>query len=239
MSNMSIDKKNSENLTSLFMRTGVDQCESVYINHGWPNRCWLAPESNNNQALVDVLPTLRQSMIVPVWPQQQSIEPALLEAGFDVLFTQEAMYLPMDNYQLHDSSALTVNAIHTDQEVEQWTLVASAAFGYPVNRQAIHALQQDADVTSVLANIGGVPVATGLLLRTGDTIGVHMVGVPLHYRGKGIARILMKHIMNECFRMQAKVITLQASAMGSGLYIGLGFKKQFVITNYMRRIDKL
>ncbi|MCP3914559.1 MAG: GNAT family N-acetyltransferase [bacterium] len=46
-------------------------------------------------------------------------------------------------------------------------------------------------MSRVLAVRAGAPVGTGLTYVTGETAGVHLVGVPPESRRKGIARAIM------------------------------------------------
>ncbi|MCB0221942.1 MAG: hypothetical protein KDH09_19750, partial [Chrysiogenetes bacterium] len=48
------------------------------------------------------------------------------------------------------------------------------------------------------------------------------------------SRTLMVHVLGRCARAGARLVTLQASAAGAGVYRPLGFAEQFRIRNYRR-----
>ncbi len=70
--------------------------------------------------------------------------------------------------------------------------------------------------------------------KTGDTIGIHQVGVKPCFQGQGIARHLMAALLMRCQNWQAKRAVLQASSAGLPLYQSLGFNSQFIIKSYQQ-----
>ncbi|GAA3526476.1 hypothetical protein GCM10022394_01980 [Zobellella aerophila] len=78
-------------------------------------------------------------------------------------------------------------------------------------------------------------MATALLNKTGEVIGVHQVGVPPEHRGKGIANGLMQRLIAACQDWGDRHITLQASGAGEDLYRRQGFEPRFRIKSYRRR----
>lgn len=75
------------------------------------------------------------------------------------------------------------------------------------------------------------------MYKTGDVIGVHLIGVPAEYRGKGIARAIMNYVIQLSIEIGSQYLTLQASSAGEPLYRSLGFKEQFLIKNYRRNFN--
>ncbi|MGF6846006.1 putative acetyltransferase [Chitinophaga sp. W3I9] len=51
-------------------------------------------------------------------------------------------------------------------------------------------------------------------------------------RRKGFANEIMAFVLNESLALNARYATLQASQMGKGIYLDMGFEEQFVIRNY-------
>src|SRR5690606_10849777 len=99
---------------------------------------------------------------------------------------QTGMYLDLNESSNTSESGLTIYKVATPAQVTEWTRVASAAFGYAIDETVIAQLSGQADIELLLVNEKKQPqaIATALLFVTGDTIGVHMVGVAPHRRGK-------------------------------------------------------
>jgi GNAT superfamily N-acetyltransferase len=163
------------------------------------------------------------------------LEPALLENGFSVLFEQFAMYLDLNNLVSKDAPVSDSKYVTSAQDIETWVVIASAAFGYPIDASVFHNIITNPDIRLLLTYCAGKPAGTALLYKTGEVIGVHLVGVPQDYRGRGIAKALMQQVIVDSLLWAGKYITLQASAAGEPLYRQLGFKHQFTLRNYQSR----
>ncbi len=144
------------------------------------------------------------------------------------------MYLDFEGYSAPASTQGDVTNVTSPDEISVWAEVASQAFGYEIDATVVGRIAAVPDVELLLAREGGQAVATALTFQTGDTIGIHQVGVPKEHRGKGLARMIMDHTMARCAASSSRYATLQASAAGAGIYRGLGFQEQFTITNYRR-----
>lgn len=216
--------------------------KNFHASVSWPHRCWFDWQANINEtpALDDLLFQLQRGCIVPVWRGQldrsRVFERILIDARFELAFEQTAMYLAMKNYRVIDHPNPDVVTISSERDIETWTRVAAQSFNYAIDVSVIQQIADDPDVQLLLAYADSQPVATALLFRTGDIIGIHQVGVSEQYRGKGVARSLMHDVIARCHELAAKHITLQASTAGEPLYRNLGFKQQFMIKNYQRVI---
>nr|WP_277611068.1 GNAT family N-acetyltransferase [Microbulbifer celer] len=145
------------------------------------------------------------------------------------------MYLTLADWRpTSNNPALQLRPVQFAGEVQTWVTVCSEAFGYRIDTAVIAGLAAHQDTRLWLAEIDGVAVATALLFRTGEVTGVHQVGVPERFRGRGIARELMQALLARCQQSGAGRVTLQASEMGEGLYRQLGFTPQFPIFSYRR-----
>ena len=226
---------------------------------GWPNRCWIDWGEIDESALLieENLSQLKKQMIIPLWKESGEVftglKQMLIHGGFEVSFEQTAMYLDLKNYQLVQSSKselskrelskndlkqkdkglLQVKEINSEKDIETWTNIASRSFGYQIDSSSIHHAAASSKVKLLLAFVDEQPAATAMLFDTGGIIGVHQVGVLPDFRGKGIARKLMKQVMELCVGLNGQYVTLQASVEGNGLYDSLGFREQFVIFNYV------
>lgn len=240
-----LNQLNIDNLTSLWRKMGVENnsvfaLDGLTISHTWPNRYWFDWCATTNQivAIHNLLPHLPERAMVPVWTgageQADWLEQNLLDEGFRISFQQLAMYLDLQVVQHEEIPSLDITQVHSQQDLETWTATASAAFGYWIDIAAIEKIATDIDVTLLLVKQDEESVATALVYRTGEIIGAHMVGVPEAYRGQGIARTLMRYVINLSIDLGGKFLTLQASLAGEPLYRQLGFIPQLTIKNYKR-----
>lgn len=240
-----LNQFNIDNLTSLWRKMGVENnsevaVDGLTISQTWPNRFWFDWSASANQiaAIDNLLSHLPARAVIPVWTdageKPGQLERNLLDEGFSVSFQQLAMYLDLQTAQREAIPALDITKVQAPQDLETWTATASAAFGYWIDIAAIEKVATDIDVTLLLVKQDGEPVATALVYKTGAVIGAHLVGVPEAYRGRGIAKALMRYVINLSNDLGGNFLMLQASAVGEPLYRQLGFVPQFVIKNYHR-----
>jgi GNAT superfamily N-acetyltransferase len=235
---------NIDNLTSLWRKMGVNK-NSPWAKNGlrvsttWPHRYWF-DWSANTQLINSIVPELHQlpaSAIVPVWTGAEAaaqLEIFLTDECFQVLFSQQAMYLDLQSQSIPELPELDVLSVQAPADLQIWVATASAAFGYTIDIAAINAIVALPEVKLLLQKDSGQAVATALVYQTGDIIGVHLVGVPEAYRGRGFARTMMQQVIKLSMAMGGKYLTLQASVTGEPLYVQLGFVPQFSIRNYKR-----
>lgn len=243
-------EKNINNLKSLWKRFGAQQftpdSNDIFQCPGWPNRHWLDAFSENHRAdfFAKKIENLPLRLMVPVWgintEHDEKLESHLRNQSFEPVLLQTGMYLDLP--QSNDDSAcdLDIKKVETPAQVIEWTSVASAAFGYAIDEAVIAQLPGQADIDLLLVHEKSNPqqaIATALLFATGDTIGVHMVGVAPHGRGKGIAMQLMKSIISQAKQQGYAYMTLQASTAGEGIYRKLGFQQQFVMRSFKKIQD--
>lgn len=194
--------------------------------------------------------------MVPVWginPAQDAIlETALRAKNFAPVLLQTGMYLSLSERETPGECSLKIHTVATPAHIQEWTKVASTSFGYAIDAAVIAQLLQrpQPDITLLLAyhinesahdntniaadNANPQAVATALLFTTGNTMGVHMVGVLPSARGQGIALQLMQAIIRSAKQQGCQAITLQASAAGEGIYRRLGFQEQFLLRSFKR-----
>ncbi len=240
-----VNQLNIDNLTSLWRKMGVENnsefaVEQLTISRTWPNRYWFDwnTDIKHINAIAPVLDQLPLTAVVPVWEgagaSAKQLEIFLKDECFQILFSQLAMYLDLQSLSVPELPALDIVSVQSAADVETWTATASAAFGYWIDSAAIQALVDLPEVKLLLLKQDGQAAATALVYQTGDIIGVHLVGVPDEFRGRGLARTLMQYVIRLGKSMGGKFLTLQASAAGEPLYRQLGFVPQFVIKNYQR-----
>lgn len=260
---MYIKKANLSNLTSLWEKYGAREIKgstlpTLYASTHWPHRCWLDWESlavdeiDSSLAGDAWLDKVPETMILPVWSmigadanrnsarlKEQIIDRQLEEKKWLCAFQQTAMYLPLQlqegaSYLPLPCSGFQVNRVRSGEEIVKWIEIASEAFAYSIDRVVIEKLTNDNTIQILTASQNEQVIACALLYKTGNSIGVHQLGVKKAFQGKGVARRFMLEIIAICALWQGKVIVLQASKEGRPLYESLGFKAQFLIKNYKK-----
>lgn len=238
-----LDNANLDNLTALWTAMGAKPLPEhagiadIIACDRWPNRYWFPrgtalPAAHTLKALLQQLPARAQ---VPVFTDNPDLTQGLRDSGYDVFLEQQAMHLELARWQPAPASAtLPLHRVQSAAEVANWTEVCSAAFGYHIDIAVIEQLARHPDASLWQASLDGETVATALLFRTGVVTGIHLVGVPEAFRGRGIARSLMQAVLNHCRASGAHYATLQASRMGEGLYWQLGFERRFQISSFRR-----
>lgn len=244
-------KYGSETLSNFNRVTEVDLPE-YHINLHWPHRCWL----DDSIFLTDLSWTknLPEAAILPVWPkltgdklsaqvltEQSQFEKQLAQNNWYCMLEQTAMYLTLpfaapnsasEAYQVQPRAGFTMKHVKTRQDVNLWVDIVSDAFGYIIDPAIIEKLLTDQEVQILMAYQNEQAVASALLYKMDDIIGLHQVGVKSDFQGKGLARTFMQELLVACISWQGKHIVLQASQAGKALYESLGFTPQFLIKSY-------
>lgn len=252
--NRKLLKKNINNLTCLWQIMGAQTpvfaagSNDIFASSRWPNRCWLDAFSSGERALffAQHLNALPAHIMVPVWginaENDNLLEAALQAKGFLPVLMQTGMYLNLADSNHNTACAQEIHNVETPAQIAEWTHIASTSFGYDIDEPVIATLPKQPDIELLLvhdienkiapaAEKFDQPqgIATALLLTTGDTLGVHMVGVLPNGRGRGIAMQLMQAIIGKAKQQGCKTITLQASKAGEGIYRKLGFQAHFAM----------
>lgn len=258
---MYIDKANISNLKSLWKKYGsqiqiIDDDKNkhvqpeLHINILWPYRCWFDGDIALNDFMW--LSNVPETTILPIWltlddeknSAQASNELELMEKQLQknhwfCMLEQTAMFLTLSNdideYRVEPRIGFTIKTVKTPKDITLWLDIVSEAFGYSIDREVIEKLINDPDMQILMAYQCDHAIASAILYKTGDVIGVHQVGVKQDYQGKGFARSFMKKIIAICHLWRGKNIVLQASSSGKPLYQQLGFKTQFLIKSYKRQ----
>ena len=245
MDTNSLKKANIDNLTGLWKKMGTQPAPSLMIQElnaskSWPHRYWFdwGIDTNKISELDEALDQLPSQAVFPVWYESAEIELRLKQLifknGFRGIFEQTAMHLCMTKHKLEALPSMDIKQIHSTQDIETWTDIASESFGYQIDVSSILNVADDSDVQILQVYHEDHPAATAMLHKTGEIIGVHLVGVPKRFRGKGIAYLLMQHVIESCHAWGGKYVTLQSSAAAESIYKRLGFKEQFTIHSYRR-----
>jgi len=245
---------NIQNLTDLWkamgaQATGPDTAPRLHASERWPDRLWFGVDTQLERSdalrLIDVARAAARPLILPVWSRDEpdrsrqpqatedwSLARELGEAGFTVTFEQTLMALDLARWSSGAVPETEVELQPVERDTGDWADVASRSFGYTVPVAVTEPLIKDSGVRLLVARKDGQPVGTGLIFAQGGIAGLHMVGVVPEARRKGIARKIMLRLLDDARARGFGLATLQASAMGEGLYRGLGFRPQGRILNF-------
>lgn len=237
-----LNQENINNLTSLWKQAGMpinafhegNDFDYCYVkNSNWPNRLWFKKNVDDENLILakEKLLLISDKIIVPYWNIYEKDTSDLLEKeGFKNIFEQIGMSTRLSK-KYPENSVLEVKTIANKSEALLWTQIFYKAFGYNINPDL---LLPDAPHTKILlAYYKSEPVGTGIIHRTGDIAGIHAIGIIPEMRKMGLAESLMRIVLNQSIEDHCTYATLQASEMGKGLYLKLGFEEQFKIRNYI------
>ena len=231
---------NKENLIALWQEASSsyrgnvinnDFSYSQIVNSDWPNRLWF-----NRKLSVGLLHKVKDvsngnSFIYPYWEDDGEDSSLFFEKeGFTLKFTQIGMSLKVSSLFSEDKE-FELRLVQSSKEAQIWSKLFKGSFGYEINSDVVH--QTVHSICYYIAYSKGDAVGTALVYKTEGAYGVHSVGVTPLYRRKGVAEKIMKILLNRAYKKEESLVTLQASEMGKGLYLKLGFKEDFVIRNYI------
>jgi ribosomal protein S18 acetylase RimI-like enzyme len=128
-------------------------------------------------------------------------------------------------------SNLDFKRVTNEEDAKIWADLYPDAFGYVISKEIL--IQNYNQVHFYLFSLDKQHIGTCMLFQTGNTIGIHGVGVIPEMRRKGFAEEIMKFALNLSIDLKAEYALLQASAMGKEIYTRLGFEDLFVIKNYI------
>lgn len=240
---MNLIQSNINNLISLWQ--SANKSQSIYHrgegfsaqivnNSEWPNKLWFTGniEEQSILAAKGFILSSPVKLSLPYWHNEDhDIGHLLAEAGFEVAFEQTGMSLALtDSYKTN--SALEVVKVSDEASAKLWSSLFEQAFGYYLNGNLLLPQQQETDL--LLARYQGEPVGTGLIhYSDGNIAGIHAMGVIPAMRKRGFAEEMMVMMLNRAIRQNATHATLQASTMGKGLYLKMGFQEDFLQSNYL------
>ena len=239
---MNLVQKNIENLTSLWRIAGERadahssraEFEFSDINYSeWPNRLWFHQDLNedNLHAAKNILMATSTNLVIPYWDIYQSNSFELLEAnGFEKRFEQIAMSLEL-RQTYEPIETLRIEKVSNKETAILWEELFMQAFKYKISHKVLLSSYEDIDY--LIAYHNNEAVGTAVLYYSGDGVaGIHSMGVIPEKRRMGFAEKMMINMLHLASEQGSKHATLQASSMGKGLYLKLGFEEQFAIMNY-------
>lgn len=242
MKNSELMQANIENLTSLWKTAGLpfesyvegsdfDYC--IVPNSDWPNRLWFNGEIDGEETVAEALDTMKSAstdLILPVWDlDDNGYHEYLEDDGCTEQFELLGMSLELSD-SFEEQGRLDIQFVSSEEQAKLWTDIYPEAFGYQIGQEIL--MKTFSDINFYLASYQGKPVGTAILFYTQNIAGIHGMGIIPEMRRRGFAGEIMKFLLNRAVETGRDYATLQASDMGKGLYLKLGFKEQFSIKHY-------
>ena len=239
---MDLINANIHNLTSLWSTVGKqvgafseDHTFSKVSTHKgqWPNKLWTFQPLD--QVKISQAKSIMQAspvkLSMPYWSHKGTDGFQLLDKeGFVLSSEQIGMSLKSDK-AFSSTAGFTLEKVTDERSAYQWSSLFKLAFGYEIH----HALLLPAHdkVEFLIASYQEEHIGTGILHFTDNKVaGIHSMGILPTQRRKGFAEMMMKEMLNKALSRGCEYSTLQASAMGKGLYLKLGFQEQFTQYNF-------
>lgn len=236
---MNLHSANIKNLTSLWQsvsepfgafHTQEDFDYAWMADSGWPNRLWFnRPLDELNLAQIRLhLIHLGHPLKVPYWGVgNEQYATAFQTAGFQSRSVQIGMSKTLD--QNFPKQRLSAHLITDETTATACSNVFQEAFGYYIHPKQLISNQKN---HCYLYTLNDELVGSGILHITDQVAGIHAIGVPPAHRRKGYAEQIMFHLLGRAFERGCTMSTLQASDLGKGLYLKLGYQEDFKITTY-------
>ena len=252
---------NVRNLTELWTAMGARALEpatrpALHASELWPDRLWYEVDvrttPSDARRLVAATLDAGREWVVPVWRrnvperaapgrgEDDDLVRELEGAGLEVGFEQTVMSLDLAGWSPESRGAadVTLGVVGGSRaDRASWADVASRSFGYTVPVAVVERLLAHPAARLLIASEGGHAVGTGLVFGERGLAGLHMVGVLPEARRMGIARKIMRRLLDDAREHGFTLATLQASDMGEGLYRQLGFGAEGRISNFRRPRD--
>jgi len=143
------------------------------------------------------------------------------EAGHQAKTALLAMALRLDEVRGQTDSQISV--IDSAAQLTEWVQSCSNAFGYQIDKHSLAPLLHQPHATLFAYRLNQKIAGTAIAYQTHKTMGVHQMGVTDNYRGLGIAKKMMMHLVEHAKQSGCKLMTLQASNSGRALYEKIGF----------------
>jgi hypothetical protein len=116
------------------------------------------------------------------------------------------------------------------------SVLAYAMLGLPeVHTRAMFSKPEallDKNIIGIIAYRGEEPLATAIVLMTGEGAGLYWIGTRPNAQRLGLGALITVQSTNMAFDAGAKVVTLQASKLGEPVYQRLGFETYDKLRRY-------
>jgi predicted acetyltransferase len=235
-------KENIDNLTSLWKTAGnsvgtyFENSEfngSIIEDSEWPNRIWFNTDANIKilTNAVKFVYNNSKTLTVPYWNNYNNgIEDIFELFNLKLKFKQVGMSMKLEN-NFEYEERLLIKKVENEKEAQTWENIYPQAFGYKISKETLLATHKK--INYYLAFLNEDPIGTAIVYNSNNISGIHGVGVIPSARRKGFAEEIMKYVINKSIDDKMEYSTLQASDMGKGIYLRLGYSEDFTINNFV------
>ena len=230
---------NINNLHALWKEAGIPfngysekgkMYQSKITGSEWPNKIWTLPDvCDDSIERIKVQMKTDSSLTFSHFSSHVSVTNELVKQGFHQKSVQYGMSLELKN-NFKPSKELQLKKAETVNEISLWCKAFKQAFNYSISEPTLEKTKNTIPYFLVYDNKD--LVGTIILYITGNTAGVHSLGIIPEMRKKGYATEIMYRVLNRSIKENAKTATLQASEMAKNMYLGMGFSTDFIMHNY-------
>lgn len=233
---MNLIKANTNNLTTLWKIGGEYVQEqnhhlSLAENGEWPNKLWFTTPPSVRALQLLKLKWNLDKISIPIWGEDLLKQSLRLKAnGFHEKLSQVGMSMKLSQ-RPSLANRFSVIKVTDNDSAKLWSQLFQKAFGYEIGVKTV--IQTMNSIDYLIGNHNGFPVGTAVLfVDQFNTAGIHSMGVIPSERRKGYAEELLLQILFKAQQKGCKLVTLQASEMGKGLYLKTGFQENFIIKTF-------
>jgi ribosomal protein S18 acetylase RimI-like enzyme len=152
----------------------------------------------------------------------------LSAAGFIPRMKQLGMMIDLSATMFNDeaSSSVHFEEVENEHQAGLFASIAAQSFNYQVGPEVVASLVNRKDkVRLFIAHHENQAAACGLIFYDEQGhAGLHMIGTLPESRGKGLAKKLTLHLLQECVNDKKRLCVLHASKAGEYVYVKLGFR---------------
>ncbi|WP_420387207.1 GNAT family N-acetyltransferase [Roseivirga sp.] len=237
---MDLKNKNIANLISLWQlageKAGIYSDYEVFSSSWvpgsqWPNRLWIYDAPNDYTLDRAVQQAQLLKLDITLWQNLSSQhEECIIAAGFEQKSLLSGMSLNI-NQVIRQENDLQLIRVDNPTLAGQWSILFQEAFGYQIDHFTITRTMNQVEYYIALHH--DQPAGTVVLFVDGNTTaGIHSMGVIPKMRRKGLAEAILNKVLDLASGRHCNLVTLQASAMGLGLYLKTGFTEQFTLKTF-------
>lgn len=227
--------ENGSNLLALWRCYGAENKDGLWFSTGWPYRIWhdTLDYNTTSRALSDIYINEKQQ-VATMSNLNTEVTPSIIGLRAEATLRLMYFHVPKTPSVLELHSKLELLECDDIAGIRAFMHLCSEGFGYSIELASLCRAVKQKGVKLGFLQVNNVRVATILLFRQGQSLGVFQLTVPPKYRGKKYATHIMLHTINWAQKQGLSTITLQASEMGLTLYQQLGFQSSGSITFWRR-----
>lgn len=235
------------NLGNLNNDEVLDTPEIKYIfAKSWQSRVFMANfnELSASENIMHVISRIKELNIPVLWfvtpmSRPKNLENLLKNYGFQYQNRWKAMAINLKTVpnRFNIPKGMKIKEVLNLEELKTWTDVLVKSFEFPIfsksyKKYFINAGLKNLDFHYYLGFFNGTPVASSILYKGDGAGGIFYIGTLHEARGKGIAKTMVYHLLNEAKNKGYAISVLQASEMGYPLYKKIGFKEYYTTNIY-------